>query len=218
MKKEQKQRVTLRKVVGVIGVILCLLILPILVINIVLIIESYVNPKEVPSLLGITPMVVVTDSMKPTITGGDMILDVKVPAEEVQPGDIISFFDPTRPDRDVVITHRVIRVEESGGELSFVTKGDANNTIDIPAVPASCYVGVYRTTIPVLGGIVLFMRTTLGVIVTVIVPVLAVIAYELLKARKKAKEGRTEAERLRREVKELKTQSTGPEATADPIT
>ena len=69
MKKEQKQRVTLRKVLSVIGVILCLLILPILIINVVLIIESYVRPKEVPSLFGITPMVVVTDSMSvPTMS------------------------------------------------------------------------------------------------------------------------------------------------------
>ena len=218
MKKEQKQRVTLRKIVGVIGVILCLLILPILIINIVLIVESFVHPKEVPGLFGITPMVVVTDSMKPTITGGDMILDVKVLAEEVQPGDIISFFDPTRPDRDIVITHRVIRVEGSGESLEFVTKGDANNTIDIPAVPASCYVGVYRATIPVLGPVVLFMRTPLGVIVTVIVPVLAVIAYELVKARKREKEGKAEAEKLRRENAELQAETAGPGATADPIT
>ena len=217
MKKEQKQRVTLRKVLSVIGVILCLLILPILIINVVLIIESYVRPKEVPSLFGITPMVVVTDSMKPTITGGDMIVDVKTPADEVKPGDIISFFDPTRPERDVVITHRVLRIEGSGENLQFVTKGDANNTIDIPPVPVSCYVGVYRTTIPILGKVVLFMRTTLGVIVSVIVPIIAVIAYELLKARKREKEERAEAERLRQEMETMKVQQTGPEATADPI-
>ena len=214
MKKEKTKKVTPRKAAGVIGVVLCLLIAPILIVNIILIVESFVNPDEVPGLIGITPMVVVTDSMKPTISGGDMVVDMKTDPKDVKVGDIISFFDPTRPDRDVVITHRVVRIEE-GETISFYTKGDANNTEDPVPVPEDLLVGVYRFTIPLLGSIVLFMRTTVGVIVSVVLPVLAIIAYELLKVRKREKEQRAEAEKLRAEVESLKDEKAGPRATAD---
>ncbi len=214
MKKEEK-RATLKKVINVVGVIACLMILPILVINLVFIIQSYVNPDEVPSLLGITPMVVVTDSMKPTISGGDMIIDRKTAPDDVREGDIISFFDPTRSKRDVVITHRVVGIESVGDQIHYLTKGDANNAQDPVAVPASMLVGVYQKTIPVLGHVVLFMRTTLGVILTVIQPILGVTAYELIKLRRREKEQIKETEQLRSQLESLQAKNADPCATAD---
>lgn len=215
MKKQQKKQAAPRKVFGAVGVILCLLIAPILLINIIFIIQSFVNPDEVPHLLGLTPMVVVTDSMTPTISGGDMVIDRKVPAEDVQVGDIISFFDPTRNDQKIVITHRVTEIETRNGELYFWTKGDANNTADGVPVPAGKLVGVYQNTIPYLGSVVLFMRTTPGVILTVVLPILALIAYELLKAKKREKEKAEEARKLKEELENAKQNGNGSAATAD---
>ena len=188
MKTEEKKKGTARKILAVAGVVVCALLLPILTLNIIFLVLSFTDPENVPSFFGVTPMVVVTDSMDPVIRGGDMIVDLKCDPEEVRVGDVISFFDPARAKKDVVITHRVVGISEENGTYYFETKGDANNAADEIPVPARLLVGVYKTTIPVIGGVVLFMRTPLGVLLTVIVPILAVIAYDLIRRRKYEKE------------------------------
>lgn len=64
---------------------------------------------------------VYSDSMEPTIGEDDGY--VIVPAGDVQPGDIVTFWSPRR---DAYVTHRVVR-ETDGG---FVTKGDNNPSTD----------------------------------------------------------------------------------------
>ena len=71
MKKEKKS--TKHIVATVIGIILVVIMVPILVMNVTMIIKSYVNPDEVPSFGGISPMFVMSGSMEPTINEGDLI-------------------------------------------------------------------------------------------------------------------------------------------------
>lgn len=180
---EAKKTSVAHRVFSIVGIVITAIILPILILNIVFLVESYMYPDEVPGVFGITPMVVVTDSMDPTISAGDMIVDKKVEPETIKVGDIISFFDPTRRDHKVVMTHRVIAVYKASGELKFATKGDANNISDPIPVPAGNLVGVYRQTIPYLGSVVLFMKTPQGVFLTVILPILLIVAYDLIRKR-----------------------------------
>ena len=63
---------------------------------------------------------------------GDVILVRKVPAEEIQVGDIILFYAPKGQ-----IIHRVIEVKQVGDSYFYTTKGDANVAVmtietDIP--------------------------------------------------------------------------------------
>ncbi|MBR4767455.1 MAG: signal peptidase I [Lachnospiraceae bacterium] len=183
MKTEEKKRGTVRRVLTVAGVVVSVILLPILLLNLFFIVSSYLYPDDVPSLFGVTPMVVVTDSMKPYIAGGDMIIDLKCGPEEVGEGDVISFFDPTRAKKEVVITHRVEGIEETESGRFFITKGDANNATDPVHVPESLLVGRYYRTIPFIGQAVLFMRTPIGIVVTVIIPLIGVIAYDLVRRR-----------------------------------
>lgn len=199
MKKEKEKAPVLRKILSIIGVVISALALPVLIINLVFLVQSFLHPDEVPSVFGITPMVVVTESMKPTINGGDMIIDKKVNPEDVQVGDIISFFDPTRKDHDIVVTHRVKAVNRENGNITFRTKGDANSIVDPVEIPASELVGVYQKTIPVLGPVVLFMKTPIGVLVSVILPILAILTYDLIRRKK-------EEERVKQMEKELSEQ------------
>ena len=194
MKTEQKKQGAARKIAAAAGVVVCVLLLPILTLNLIFLVQSFLNPDEVPGIFGITPMVVVTDSMSPVIKGGDMVIDRKTDASEVKVGDVISFFDPTRSKKEIVITHRVVRIEEENGTLQFYTKGDANNMEDGVPVPAGNLVGVYRATIPLVGRIVLFMRTVPGVFLTVILPLIGVIAYDLVRRKKWEKETKRRAE------------------------
>ena len=74
----------------VLGVILCLILAPILIANITMIVKSYTDSDKVPSFGGYCPFIVLTDSMVPTINGGDLVIDkVVTDAAEIQKGDII---------------------------------------------------------------------------------------------------------------------------------
>ena len=77
--------------------------------------------KDYPNLFGYTFFEIVSGSMSPTIEKGDMIL-VKLDSE-YNVGDIVSY-----KDNDSIITHRIVEKNDS----YYVTKGDANNTLDNP--------------------------------------------------------------------------------------
>ena len=124
------------KPLTIIGIILCVILLPILIVNVTLIIKSYVNKDEVPSIGKMFPMIVLTDSMYPQIQSGDLIICNKVNTSDIKEGDVISFFDPSGNGTSVV-THRVVGITEEDGVLAFKTKGDANNAEDNEIIESS---------------------------------------------------------------------------------
>ena len=77
--------------------------------------------KDYPNLFGYTFFEIVSGSMSPTIEKGDMIL-VKLDTD-YNVGDIVSY-----KDNNSIITHRIVEKTDN----YYVTKGDANNTLDNP--------------------------------------------------------------------------------------
>ncbi len=77
--------------------------------------------KDYPNLFGYTFFEVISGSMSPTIEKMDVIL-VKLDTN-YEVGDIVSY-----KNDGAIITHRI--VEKNG--TTYITKGDANNTIDKP--------------------------------------------------------------------------------------
>ena len=61
-------------ILNVVAIVLCVILLPILVFNCILIIKGMLNPDEVPSIGNSIPLIVVTESMDPTIKAGDLII------------------------------------------------------------------------------------------------------------------------------------------------
>lgn len=176
-----KEKTTIsHKILTVIGTIMCLILTPILIMNLTLIVKSYINSDEVPSVGGYFPLIVLTDSMYPVIESGDLILCHTVEAEDVKEQDVISFFDPAGNGTSIV-THRVMEVITENNELMFRTKGDFNNTEDKDFVPADSLVGVYQNRIPGAGNVALFMQTTTGLIVCVVLPALALVGYDIIR-------------------------------------
>ena len=183
-----------QKVLTIIGTILCIILLPILIINLTLIAKSYINEDEIPSLGGVFPMIVLTDSMYPQISAGDLIICNTLDPEDVRVDDVISFFDPMGSGTSVV-THRVLDIVEENGTLSYRTKGDNNNAEDQVLVPQDKLVGIYRNRIPGLGHVAMFMQTTPGLILCVVCPVLLMVGFDMLRRKKyeKAKQQDTDA-------------------------
>ncbi len=98
----------------------------------------------VPAALGLQALTVMSGSMEPAISTGDIIVDAKIPAAEAKVGDVITFRDPAAPER--LKTHRVYGMEIENGTVRFATKGDANNTAEKWEVAATGEIGrvVYR--------------------------------------------------------------------------
>lgn len=196
---------TTHKILSVIGVVLCIILIPILIINITLIIKSATNKDEVPSISGYLPMIVLTDSMYPEIKSGDLIICHTIDAEAVRENDVIAFFDPAGNGSSVV-THRVAEIVNKDGKLSFRTKGDNNNTEDKDLVPAENLVGIYKTRIAGAGNIAMFMQTTTGLIVCVVLPIILLVGYDIIRRRVYEKKNKTDTDALLAELEALKAE------------
>ena len=203
MNQEKVKTSSLHKVLTVIGTVLCIILIPILIINCTLIIKSYTS-DEVPSLAGVLPLIVLTDSMYPHIESGDLIICRTVEAEDVQVKDVIAFFDPAG-NGTTIVTHRVVEVTELNGQLAWRTKGDNNNTEDRLLVTADKLVARYEgTRLAGFGNVALFMQTTPGLIVCVVVPILLFVGYDMVRRRMYEKSNKQDTDQLMKELEELR--------------
>lgn len=193
--KEKESTSTGHKILTTIGVVLCIILIPILIINCTLIIKSYTNKDEVPSVGGVFPMIILTDSMAPEFESGDLIVCKTADAKDVKVGDIICFYDPAG-NGTTTVTHRVTKItKDKDNHLAWETKGDANNTEDLRIVPAKNLVGIYQTHFAGIGNIAMFMQTTQGLVICVVCPIILLVAYDIIRRRiyEKAKKKDTDA-------------------------
>ena len=205
----QKQPSTLtHKILSIVGIILCVILIPIFVVNVTLLIKGFTNKEDVPSIGGIAPMIVLTDSMvgteKDSFNGGDLIFVKEIEAKEVKKGDVITFFDPDG-NGSSVLTHRVVEVFKEDGKLAFRTKGDNNNTEDRKPVPADSLIGIYTgIRIANAGHVAMFMQTTGGLIVCVLVPIILLVGYDAVRRAIYNKKHKQDKDDLLAELEELR--------------
>lgn len=194
------------KILTVIGTILCIILIPILILNCTMIFKSYTNKDQVPSVGGIFPMIILTDSMEPAFSSGDLIICHTIEAEDVKEGDIICFYDPAG-NGVTTVTHRVTKVtKDDSGALAWETKGDANNTEDSVLVPAKNLVGIYQKHFAGLGNAAMFMQTTQGLIICVICPIILLVVYDVLRRRMYEKAKKKDTDALLAELEALRAE------------
>jgi len=195
----------LHKSLTVVGIVLCVILVPILIINCTLIVKSFINKDEVPSIGGTMPFIVLSDSMHPLIKSGDVIICKEIEAEEVEEGMVISFYDPDGSGTSVV-THKVIEKIEKDGKLSFRTEGINNNDEDRLPVPAENVIAEYTGfRVPLVGHVAMFMQTTAGLIVCVIVPIVLLVGYDIIRRRLYEKSKTDDVAALKAELEALRS-------------
>ena len=150
--------------------------------------QSVTNKGEPTSFFGYQPLTVLSNSMNPIFSTGDLLLVKKTDATQVKTNDIITFREPGGN----LITHRVVDVVNEGGSISFATKGDNNNKVDEERVQAGSLLGVHSFYIPKVGYVMNAIRSPLGVLLLVIVPTIGYFAIGLLD-RKEHSEQRVSA-------------------------
>jgi signal peptidase len=187
-----------------------LILIPILVSNVSLIVQSYTNTEEVPKLSGFSPLIVLTGSMEPAIDSGDLIIVRQIDSADVAVGDIIAFFDPAS-DSDSIVTHRVTDISSEGDTLAFTTKGDANNVEDSLQVPSENLVGLYYTKINGFGNVAMFMQTTTGLVVCVVLPLILLVAVDVIRHRQFERQNQQDTAVLLAELEKLKAEQDSQE-------
>ena len=113
-------------------------------------------------LVGLTPYTVLSGSMEPTYHVGSVIYVAKTDPVNLQEGDPVTY----RLSGGTIVTHRIYEVLGEGtSDLSFRTKGDANEDPDSPPLPASAVIGKPLFSVPYLGFVSEFVRQPKGLIV-----------------------------------------------------
>jgi signal peptidase len=111
------------------------------------------------SLFGIRYYTVLTPSMEPTYSVGDMVFVQLRNADRIFEGDVITF-NPSE-NGDAYLTHRVtqkLENYEGSGVTCFRTKGDANDSEDSFLIDEKRVIGTVKFCIPKLGYIVRFVQ------------------------------------------------------------
>ena len=105
-------------------------------------------------MLGMGTFVVTGSSMEPTIQKGAVVLIEPVSPSLINRGDIITF-----DHYGQMTTHRVIAIDASNAASpTFTTKGDANTVADPEPVHFPGQVGLYRTSVPLVGYAIVYAQ------------------------------------------------------------
>ena len=133
-------------------------------------------------LVGLQVFNVVSGSMEPTYSVGDLIYVKEVDPDSVKVGDPITF---VMNEDLMVATHRVVAIDSENRE--FTTKGDANSGEDAPKVHFNNLIGVPVFAIPLLGYVSAFIQSPVGMYVAIafVVILLAAVFLPDMLAKKK---------------------------------
>ena len=141
-------------------------------------------------LMGYRVFNVISGSMEPKYSVGDLIYVKEADPYKIEEGTVITF---VLNEDLVVATHRVIEVDAANQR--FYTKGDANEIADSEPVHFNNVIGVPQFSIPKLGYVSDFVQNPPGTYITVAVgAVLIFFAFVPDMFSKKEKEEKEETE------------------------
>lgn len=113
-------------------------------------------------LLGYRVFNVISGSMEPQYSVGDLIYVKEVDVNSIKVGDPITF---VLNEDLVVATHRVVEIDAENQH--FYTKGDANEIADGDPVHFNNVIGVPKFSIPLLGYVSDFIQNPPGMYITI---------------------------------------------------
>lgn len=150
---------------------------------------SRVGGNAIPMPFGVGLATVLSGSMEPALSVGDLIIVSEREAYEV--GEVIVFQDGRTP-----VTHRIVEIDEDG---KIITRGDANNTNDAPIFPEQIK-GEVIFSVPLLGYVANVIKNPL---VTLLTAALAVFLLERSFHNEKQKDAQ-KLDAIKEEIERLK--------------
>lgn len=125
-------------------------------------------------LMGYQVFNVISGSMEPEYSVGDLIYVKEVDPYDIEVGMPITF---VLNEDLVVATHRVVEIDAENQH--FYTKGDANETVDSAPVHFNNVIGVPQFSIPLLGYVSDFIQNPPGTYITIGVGAILILAVFL---------------------------------------
>ena len=181
------------------------------------------------SLFGYKAFIVLSDSMSKTdFSVGDLVLIKEVDPSTLKEGDIIAYTSQNTSNYGETVTHKIRRLTtDANGEPGFITYGTTTDTDDETVVTYPYVLGKYQTHIPNVGRFFMFLKTTPGYILCILMPFLVLILMQGLNCirlfrrykqeqldemkveRAKLEEERAESQKMMAELMALKAQLAG---------
>ena len=178
------------------------------------------------SLFGFKAFIVLSDSMSKTdFDAGDLVLVKEVDPATLKEGDIIAYTSQNTSNYGETVTHKIRKLTtDANGEPGFITYGTTTDTDDETVVTYPYVLGKYKTRIPKVGRFFMFLKTTPGYIVCILIPFLLLILIqglnciklfrrykleqmaEMKEERAKIEEERAESQKMMAELLALKAQ------------
>lgn len=171
----------MKKALTIIGNIF-LWIIVIFSLLITMLVFSSTSANGVANFLGYIPLTVESPSMSPTFEEGDLIICKQIENPyTLQVDDVITFWTLIDGQK-VKNTHRIVRINDTGNSVSFITRGD-NNPIDdeLPAYQSELIGKWTNIRLTGAGKIMAFLRTKLGFFVCILIPMALFFLLELYK-------------------------------------
>lgn len=145
--KKLKEKISNNKVLKIILGIIKFVIYAFLIILLVTIIVQKLSQNR-KTIGGFMIFTVASESMVPEYNVGDIIFTKKVPESELKIGDNITYLGAEGGVTGLVITHKLVEIEEENGEKIYTTKGLMNPIPDPSIIYEQIYGKViYKTAI-----------------------------------------------------------------------
>lgn len=217
----------MKKTLQIVGNVILWLFVVLAALMTILAFSAQKNQAGVPSIFGKMPVSILSDSMNPTFSSGNMIICDELSSKEkaeLQVGDVITFSVDLNDDGNMEFnTHRIISTRSNGGYTYYTTQGDNNSAADNYEVRYDMVVGKWTgTRLPVIGSVLNYLQTSTGFLICIVIPLILFFLFEVYRfvaavvAIKSKKMSAEEAEELKRKAVEeyLAAQATGAEADA----
>jgi signal peptidase I len=117
--------------------------------------------------------IVQSGSMQPLFPVGSTVYAQQRSTYSV--GEIITFLNDEKKN----ITHRIVATEQKDNQTFYITKGDANKTVDSAVVAKNQIIGKVFFYVPYLGIVTTYLKSPLYFIGFIVVPGLIFIGIEL---------------------------------------
>lgn len=152
--------------------------------NAVMFFQYKVLDYPVPKVFGYSFINVLSGSMEPTVSAGDLVI--------CKEQDAYAINDPVLfEDQGFLVLHRIAGVDETG---AFITKGDANNVNDKVAIQPENVYGRMTTVLPGWGNTLAYLSSRMGAFWTVFAALFIYLALDMGKDLLKETEKEEEAE------------------------
>ena len=154
------------------------------------------------SILGYRLFNVATGSMSGVYEINDVIAVKDYPTKELKVGDDIAYYGAKSDLKGLLVTHRIIHIEEkTDGNLIITTKGITNETED-PKIEEHQVLGKVVGIVPIITQINHMIKSQLGFFSLIFCPLVLIIMLEILQVITDIK---IEKNEIRRIVKEEET-------------